>query len=283
MRWDRDYVSYAGKHNHIIAGFDVFGYEDAQAVIRAAERAHSPVMLMINRDARKNLKLMHWSALLCSMANEAKVPVGVHLDHCSDLEIVRDAIDAGFTSVMYDGSKLPLEENIYNTIKACEWAHKKNVQVEAELGNVPYDELGETEIRFTSPKEVERFCKETPADWLAVSVGNVHRLLGRKVDVDFRVLQEIEAACSIPLVIHGASGLQRNNFASLRHSRVGKINVGTALRRAFGEALRDEVIKKPKVYDRQLLFRRPLVCVEEAAYQVITEQCQENIVRRKMA
>ena len=99
MRWDQDYVSHAGKQDHIIAGFDVFGYEDAQAVVRAAERAQSPVLLMINRDARRDLELVHWSALLHSLANEAKVPVGVHLDHCSDLEMVRYAIDAGFTSV----------------------------------------------------------------------------------------------------------------------------------------------------------------------------------------
>ena len=283
MRWDQDYVSHAGKQDHIIAGFDVFGYEDAQAVVRAAERAQSPVLLMINRDARRDLELVHWSALLHSLANEAKVPVGVHLDHCSDLEMVRYAIDAGFTSVMYDGSKLPLEENIRNTIQVCEWAHKKVVQVEAELGNVPYDELGETEIRFTSPKEVEQFCQETFADWLAVSVGNVHRLLGRKVDVDFHVLQEIEAVCSVPFVIHGASGLQDQNFAPLRHSRVGKINVGTALRRAFGETLRQEVIDNPKTYDRQLLFQKPVACVEETAYEIITDLCQDHTVGRKMA
>ena len=283
MRWDQDYVSHAGKQDHIIAGFYVFGYEEAQAVVRAAERAQSPVLLMINRDARRDLELVHWSALLHSLANEAKVPVGVHLDHCSDLEMMRYAIDAGFTSVMYDGSKLPLEENIRNTIQVCEWAHKKGVQVEAELGNVPYDELGETEIRFTSPKEVEQFCQQTSADWLAVSVGNVHRLLGRKVDVDFHVLQEIEAVCSVPFVIHGASGLQDQNFAPLRHSRVGKINVGTALRRAFGETLRQEVMDNPKTYDRQLLFQKPVACVEETAYEIITDLCQDHTVGRKMA
>lgn len=283
MRWDQDYVSHAGKQDHIIAGFDIFGYEDAQAVVRAAERAQSPVLLMINRDARRDLKLVHWSALLHSLANEATVPVGIHLDHCSDLEMIRYAIDIGFTSVMYDGSKLPLEENIRNTIQVCEWAHKANVQVEAELGTVPYDELGETESRFTYPKEVELFCQQTSADWLAVSVGNVHRLLGRKVDVDFHVLQEIEAVCSVPFVIHGASGLQDQNFAPLRHSRVGKINVGTALRRAFGETLRQEVMDNPKTYDRQLLFQKPVACVEETAYEIITDLCQDHTVGRKMA
>lgn len=281
MRWVQDHVSYAGKQDHIIAGFNVFGYEDAQAVIRAAERAKSPVLLMINRDARKDLNLVHWCALLLSLANVADVPVGVHLDHCSDLETVRCAIDAGFTSVMYDGSKLPLEENIHNTIQVCEWAHQKGAQVEAELGTVPYDELGETDIQFTSPKEVEQFCQQTSADWLAVSVGNVHRLLGRKVNVDFDVLREIESVCAVPLVIHGASGLQDHNFSPLRHSRVGKINVGTALRRAFGETLRQEVINHPNIYDRQLLFQKPIACVEETAYQIITNKCQGHTLGGK--
>lgn len=282
MKWVQDYVSYAGKGDHIIAGFNVFGYEDAQAVIRAAERAQSPVLLMINRDARRDLNLNHWSALLRSLANAANVPIGFHLDHCSDLDIVRFAIDVGFTSVMYDGSKLSLAENIYNTRQVCKWAHQKGVQVEAELGTVPYDELGETEIQFTSPEEVEQFCQQTSVDWLAVSVGNVHRLLGRKVNIDFKVLQEIESVCEVPLVIHGASGLQEQNFVPLRHSRVGKINVGTALRRAFGETLRQEVINNPNTYDRQLLFQKPVACVEETAYQITTNQCQSHEVGRKI-
>lgn len=282
MKWSEDYVTQAGVQNRMIPGFNVFGHEDAQAVIRAAECAEQPVLLMVNRDARKDMELEHWAALLGSLASAAAVPVGIHLDHCSDLTVVRRAIEAGFTSVMYDGSKLPLDQNVSNTIQTCAWAHAKGVLVEAELGTVPYDELGETEIRFTSPREAEIFCKQARPDWLAVSVGNVHRLMGRKVQIDFTALHKIASVCTVPLVIHGASGLQEEDFPHLCASRVGKINVGTALRRAFGQALREEVIKNPTIYDRQQLFQKPSACVEETAYQIMHTKCQNGENRRQI-
>ncbi len=283
MRWDRDYVAQAAGRNGMIAGFNVFGYEDAQAVIHAAQRADREVLLMINREASKSLELEHWAALLNSMARKAQVPVGIHLDHCSDPEMIFRAIDAGFTSVMYDGSALPLEENMANTCRICEKAHRHQVYVEAELGQVPYDELGETRIRMTSPEEAEVFSRETQSDWLAVSVGNVHRLLGRKVKIRFDVLKEIENVCRMPLVIHGASGVEQQDFPLLCASRVGKINVGTALRRVFGETLRREVKEHPEIYDRQALMKKPVAGVEETAYQIIKNQCGTPIMVRRKA
>lgn len=273
MKWSHDYVKNAAQSTGFVAGFNVFGYEDAQAVILAAERADAPVLLMVNRDARAALALPHWAALLASMAQAACVPVGVHLDHCDDPAAVREAIDLGFTSVMYDGSHQPFMKNVQNTAAICQYAHDRGVLVEAELGTVPYAELGETESRPTSPEEAAALCAQTGADWLAVSVGNVHRLLGRKARIDFDALRRIEAACATPLVIHGASGLDEQDVRVLRDTRVGKINVGTALRRAFGEALRAEVEQRPAVYDRQALFAAPIASVEAVAFEIISQQC----------
>ena len=153
--------------------------------------------------------------------------------------------------------------------------------MEAELGTVPYAELGETESLPTDPAEAAALCAQTGVDWLAVSVGNVHRLLGRKVHIDFTALAAIEAVCSVPLVIHGASGLVEEDLLALRHTGVGKVNIGTALRRAFGETLREEVQQRPGVYDRLELFRAPVARVEETAYQIIMELA--NADRREMA
>lgn len=280
MKWSEDFVLQAKMKNHVIVGFNVFGYEDAQAVIRAAERVNCPVLLMVNHDARKVLDLAHWAALLGSLAQTASVPVGVHLDHCSDLATIGRAIDLGFDSVMYDGSKLPLAANMENTAEVCNWAHKAGVRVEAELGTVPYDELGETESRLTSASEAKLLCMQTGADWLAVSVGNVHRLLGRKAHINFAALREIEAACPSPLVIHGASGLFEEDLLALCNTHVGKINIGTALRRVFGQALRREVTGRPDMYDRLALLHEPSIQVEKTAYRILSAYYKTSTCRR---
>lgn len=103
MKWEQNYVAQAAQQKRIIPGFNIFGYEDAQAVIRAAERAVCPVLLMINRDARTAMAVEHWSALLNALAESSSVPVGIHLDHCTETDILIRAIDSGFTSVMFDG------------------------------------------------------------------------------------------------------------------------------------------------------------------------------------
>ena len=137
MRWDKDYVKEAAGSGTVIPGFNVFGYEDALAVVRAAQRAGSPVLLMVNKGAREALDVASWGNLLSSIAQQADVPVGVHLDHCSDTEIIRQAVDSGFTSVMYDGSKFPFAKNREVTQQMAEYAHAHGVLLEGELGQVP--------------------------------------------------------------------------------------------------------------------------------------------------
>lgn len=269
MRWDEDYVKKAATENTIIAGINIFGHEDAGAVIRAAERAGVPVLLMVNRDAKRALAIEHWGELLNSMAKTAKVPVGVHLDHCSDPENVRRAINSGYTSVMYDGSKLPFEENVRITALLAKEAHQKNVLIEGELGSVPYSDLGESEIKWTSPEEARSIQEQTELDWLAVSVGNIHRLVGRKAPIHFDVLERIEHECSLPLVIHGSSGISQEDIQKLRKKRVGKMNLGTSLRKVFGDTLKREIQNRPDEFDRQKLMQPCVEKIEEEAYQIL--------------
>jgi len=263
------HINLASKGNHIIPGFNVFGYEDAQAVILAAERLNSPVLLMINSDACRVMDVKHWGALLTSLANSACVPVGVHLDHCSDSSLIFKAVDSGFTSVMYDGSKLPLVENISNTNEIASYAHKYKVAVEAEVGSVPYSDNKDDCVLLTLPEDVERMVREGDTDWLAVSIGNIHRQTVRKTRIDFDLLSRIEELCSIPLVLHGASGVMKEDVIRLRNTSIGKVNIGTALRLAFGDSLRKTIMTYPETFDRIALMESSCAQMENTAYKFI--------------
>lgn len=259
----------ASEGKHIIPGFNVFGHEDALAVVRAAQRANTPVILMVNRDARDVMDIAHWGALFSSISSRASVPVGVHLDHSTDKELIIRAMESGFTSVMYDGSKLPIAENIANSAEIVTLARKRNIIVEGEIGNVPYDDKGELLGDYTLPEEAKQLHVESGLDWLAVSVGNVHRLTEKKVAIDFERLHAIEGQCSAPLVIHGATGISEEDMQQLKSTRVGKVNIGTALRYAFGTSLRKEFENHPSAFDRLALFKKPIEEVEEKAYELM--------------
>ena len=269
MRWDKDYVREAATSNRIVAGINIFGHEDAGAVIRAAERLEVPGILMVNRDARKGLDIECWGALLTSMAERACVPVAVHLDHCSDPENVRRAMDSGYTSVMFDGSQMPFEENMHITGQLAEEAHRRGIFIEGELGNVPCSDLGQMDVRLTSPEEARIMQEQTELDWLAVSVGNIHRLVGRKVPIQFEALREIQKQCSLPLVIHGSSGIYAEDMQKLKNEHIGKMNLGTSIRKVFGDTMRSEMIANPQEFDRQKLMSQSIQNVEDAAYQIL--------------
>ena len=262
-------IKRAAKEDKIIAGFNVFGYEDAIEIVRAAEDAKQPVLLMTNRDAYNEMAVEHWGALLTSIAKSATVPVGVHLDHSNDKELILRAINAGYTSVMYDGSKLPLEENIKNTKEIVRYAHHNDVVVEGEIGYVPYLDKNESEIVFTKPEEAKILAEESGLDLLAVSVGNVHRLTDKKIKIDFSLISRIESVCNVPLVIHGASGITTEDIKELKKHNFGKINIGTVIRQEFGGALREEMAASPNEFDRLKLMKVPREKVYEKALEII--------------
>ncbi len=269
-------VRNAAVDGSIVPGFNVFGHEDALAFVEAAERARTPVLLMVNHDARMGMDIAHWGALLASIASQASVPVGIHLDHCTDKDLIVRAMQHGFTSVMYDGSKLPLAENIANTREIVQLAHALDLAVEGEVGTVPYDDKGEKLVEMTSPMEAGRLSRESGLDWLAVSVGNVHRLTDRKVPVDFQTLQVIESACDVPLVVHGASGLFEEDIQRLKQTRVAKLNFGTVFRYIIGQTLREEINLHPDEFDRLRLMKRPARLAGEKAYEILISLKREE-------
>ncbi|MFZ5967555.1 MAG: class II fructose-bisphosphate aldolase [Bacillota bacterium] len=249
-----------------IPGFNVFGYEDAIAVVRAAEELNAPVILMTNKVAVSHMPIEYLADLLCSIADDAKVPVCVHLDHATECDLVSRAIKSGFTSVMYDGSQLPLRENIRNTKEIVEFAHTCGVSVEAEIGSVGYNAPDvQAKAVYTDPEEARIFAEETGVDALAVAVGTLHRMETQEAVIQFDRLEAIQKLVDIPLVIHGSTGITDTDLQKLITYRVAKVNIGTALRMAFGKALREEMNKNPNEFDRIKLFKTPMLKVQEEA------------------
>ena len=252
-----------------VAGLVVLGWEDAVAYVRAAEAERRPVILQAGPGCRAHTPLPVLGAMFRVLGEGASVPVVAHLDHGESLEVCRQAIDCGFTSVMYDGSALPLAENIARTAEVAALAHPAGVSVEAELGFVGYHQGAES--RGTDPGEVARFALETGVDALAISVGNSHLMTSPGAEVDFDRLAAIQAAApDLPLVLHGGSGLSmalRRRLA--RETTVCKFNIGTELRMAFGAALRQAVAADPERFDRIQILRETVEPVTKAARKVI--------------
>lgn len=245
----------AAKGDRIVPGFNVFGYEDAAIIIEVAEELNAPVILMSNKDAVLHMPVEVSGSMFREMGDRAKVPVAIHLDHGKDLDLCKRAISAGYTSVMYDGSQLPLDENIKNTAEIVSYAHGKGISVEAEIGAVGYADptIAYTPV-YTKPEEAKTFVEKTGVDALAVAVGTLHRMTAQTAKIQYHLLDEIEEATEIPLVIHGSTGLPDEDLEKLRKYNVGKMNIGTALRMAFGQTMRDFLCENPQEFDRIKAF-----------------------------
>ncbi len=251
-----------------VAGLVVLGWEDATAYVRAAEAEGRPVILQAGPNCCAHTPLPILAAMFRVLAEGASVPVVAHLDHGENAEVCKVAIDCGFTSVMYDGSALPLDENIARTARIVEIAHSAGVSVEAELGFVGYS--GGAASRGTVAQEVPRFLAQTGIDALAVSVGNSHLMTTPGAGIDRDHLRAIEAAApGLALVLHGGSGIAPALRRALaRDTAVCKFNIGTDLRVAFGKALADAVHRVPGRFDRNEILSEtipPMILAARAA------------------
>jgi len=244
-----DQLQDALKNRYAIAGLVCLGWEDMRAYARAAEAEGVPVILQAGPSCRRHTPLPVLGAMMRHVAESVSVPVVVHLDHSRDLEECRLAISHGFTGVMYDGSRLSLDENIRNTRAVVEMAHAAGVSVEGEIGFVGYAE-GEASSG-TDPKQAAAFATQTGVDAMAISVGNVHLKTDNPTLLDESLISNITAVADVPLVIHGGSGVPAQQRAFLaRNSNICKYNIGTELRIAFGRDLRAQLLAHPKRFDR---------------------------------
>ena len=234
---------------YAVAGLVTQGWEDMRAYVTAAEAEGVPVILQAGPACRAHTPLAVLGAMFRTLATGAGVPVVAHLDHGRSLDDCRAAIDCGFTSVMFDGSHLPLAQNIAQTARVAEMAHAVGLSCEGEIGLVGYAD-GESSAG-TIPEEAALFARETGVDAMAVSVGNLHLQQAAGPELDETRLRAIEALTPVPLVIHGGSGVPRAQRQRLAQgSNICKFNIGTELRRAFGTALREAVNRDPARFDR---------------------------------
>ncbi|MFC1992426.1 ketose-bisphosphate aldolase [Chloroflexota bacterium] len=232
-----------------IGAFNVYDMQGAMAVVKSAEELRSPIMLQILPKALE----MGSSALiaLClEAARSVQVPVAVQLDHCSSAEIIELAIQAGVSGVMADGSHLPYEENVSFTRQITALAHSQSCTVEAELGRLTGVEDGLTvaayESLLTSPGQAEEFAASTDIDSLAVCIGNIHGKYLGEPNLDFERLKKIRHQVSIPLVLHGTSGLPDDMIRRSIQLGVCKFNVNTEVRDAYTAALKNYFTKNQK-------------------------------------
>ncbi|MDX1301239.1 class II fructose-bisphosphate aldolase [Photobacterium sp.] len=261
-----DLLPQAAASNYSVPCFNIFGFEDARAVVEAAEEVNKPVILACNKDVVDFYGVETAAAMFLSLAHNSTVPVCLHLDHTYEEDIVFRALKAGFSSVMFDGSQLPLEENIARTRRVADVAHALGASVEGEIGSVPYEE-GRDHIKsiYTEPSDAARFAEESGADCVAISVGNVHRLTEPTCTIDFGLLDRIANKVSIPLVIHGSSGICDQDMEKLKQSRVSKFNIGTCLRQALGYNLRDHMNNEPEKFDRIYFMQKAMPFVKQEA------------------
>ncbi|MGC3939055.1 class II fructose-bisphosphate aldolase [Roseobacter sp. EG26] len=249
-----DVLQPALKEGHAIAGLVTFGWEDMRAYVAAAEAEAVPVILQAGPSCRAHTPLPILGKMFRHLAENASVPVVAHLDHGYTADECREALDSGFTSLMFDGSRLPLDQNIAETAAIATMAHKAGISCEGEIGFVGYS--GGENSAGTDPQEAARFAVETGVDAMAISVGNVHLQENKEGGLDEARIRAIEAVTDVPLVIHGGSGVpldQRTRLA--RGSGICKFNIGTELRMAFGDALRAAVNRDPDRFDRVTILK----------------------------
>jgi fructose-bisphosphate aldolase, class II len=251
------------REGRAVPGFVCLGWEDARAFATAAEIEGLPVILQAGPGARAHMPISVIGAMFRHLADTASVPVVLHLDHGRSIEEARAAIGEGFTSLMFDGSQLPLEENIRLTTEIAELAHASGASCEGEIGHVGYD--GGAIAPLTDPQEAARFARETGVDAMAVAVGNVHLQRDHSGGINDAALSAIADATggNVPLVIHGGSGLAPQRRRVLAASTpICKFNIGTELRQVFGASLRKTLQDRPDEFDRIAILRateEPLV------------------------
>ncbi|MEX3009812.1 class II fructose-bisphosphate aldolase [Hoeflea sp. TYP-13] len=265
----RDVLQPAASEGYAIAGLVVLGWEDALAYVEAAEETGFPIILQAGPGCRMHTPVPVLGAMFRQLAEQASVPVVCHIDHARSAEECRTGIDSGFTSVMFDGSELPIEENVALTAQICREAKRAGVSVEGEVGFVGYAE-GKSSA-MTSVEEAALFDRESGADAMAISIGNVHLQTDADARIDMQRLREIEAATTLPLVLHGGSGIPAETRRELAAtSRISKFNIGTELRQAFGAALRRSLADNPASFDRIELLKPVIPAIRQEAVKVIS-------------
>ncbi|AEB76624.1 ketose-bisphosphate aldolase [Clostridium botulinum BKT015925] len=220
----------ADKEGYGVGSFSVANIEMVMGAIKAAEELNSPLILQIAEVRLPHSPLHIIGPAMVAAAKEAKVPVAVHFDHGINIETIHQALKIGFTSVMFDGSHYPIEENIKKTKEVIKLAEEYGAAVEAEIGQVGGSEDGsvDIDIRVTSVADAEKFYDETGVNALAVAIGNAHGVYKEEPKLRMDRLKEINNNVDVPLVLHGGSGISEDDFRGCVDNGIRKLNVATA-------------------------------------------------------
>lgn len=255
----------AQKGNYAVGAFNVENMEMVKAVIAAAEELRAPVMLQTTPSTVKYGTLETYSALVAAEAKKATVPVCLHLDHGNSFELAVQAMKAGYTSVMIDGSHEDFEGNVAITKKVADVARTLGVPVEAELGKVggKEDDLEADADTNTDPEEAKEFVERTGITSLAIAIGTAHGFYAGTPVLDKERVSEVKKLVSVPLVLHGASGLSEEDVRECVARGMCKVNFATELRAAYTDACKKLLDEKPETFDPKKLGIVAMEAVKE--------------------
>ncbi|MBP6888039.1 MAG: class II fructose-bisphosphate aldolase [Oscillospiraceae bacterium] len=240
-------LSDAKAGGYAVGAFNIVNDLTARAAVQKAAELSSPVILQTSVSTVKQIGPKELISFLRALAEEAPVPVAVHLDHCTDPEYVIRCLDLGWSSVMLDLSQAPFERNLSETLRIVEYAKKKNATVEGELGAIVgvEDEIRVSRSALADPVKSFEYVAKTGIDAFAPAIGTAHGLYKGEPDIDFDLFKKLSAEIPCPLVVHGGTGLRPDVFARLVGLGAAKINVSTAIKISYCQGMRDYLREHP--------------------------------------
>ncbi len=230
-------LAQAAADRYAVGAFNILDYNSTKAVVQAAEELHAPVIIQTSAKTVTfwgSGTLMGW---MRELAGNAKVPVAVHLDHCKDLDLIKECIEAGWTSVMIDASARPFEENLALSRQVVQMARPKNITVEAELGAIVGVEddihVREQDSHLADPEQAVEFCARVEPDCFAPAIGTAHGIYKGEPKIAYHVLEQVAASTRVPIALHGGTGLSDEVFRRCISLGCAKVNISTQIKYAF--------------------------------------------------
>lgn len=259
--------------NFAYPAFNTQNLETTMGIIQAAESMNAPVIIEVSEGAIKYAGLSTIYEMMATMAIKATVPIALHMDHGKDVEQLKQGIELGFSSVMIDHSGSDLDENIRDTKAMVEFAHTEGVWVQGEIGRIRGSEdwvnVTDTEALLTDPEDAVRFVEQTGVDTLACAFGTIHGIIkirgGATPRVDLPRIARVHERVKLPLVLHGASGVDENTVREAIKNGIAIINIDTELRIAYSEALRKSLADQPEEVDPRHIMKPVIEAVKLAA------------------